>query len=580
MFNKRLLDLVPDIKKYIAATFFLKWICLVCNIFIILSFCKVFNYAFWEKRFSIAVFQETVIIILLFGSMRFLGNLFSEKTAYLSSQNVKKILREKIYTKLTRIGTAYSENVSSSEVLQISTEGVNQLEIYFSQYIPQLFYSLLTPITLFFVLANICFKAAVVLLICVPLIPLSIVAVQKFAKNLLNKYWGAYTGLGDSFLENLQGMTTLKIYQADEMKHEEMNKNAEAFRKITMKVLSMQLNSISVMDLVAYGGASLGIIIAVLEFSKGNIDLYGALAVILLSAEFFIPLRLLGSFFHIAMNGMAASEKIFRILDTPLPKRGEEEIVNSWDISFNNVSFGYERDKTILKNISLHIPQNSFISFVGKSGCGKSTTASLLIGALKGYTGSIKIGDKELRNISEKSLMKTITLIDHNSYLFKGTIKYNLKMAKPNATAAELYTALQRVNFLDFIKNEDGLDTRIDEQGSNLSGGQRQRLALARALLHDTPVYIFDEATSNIDAESEAFIMEAVKELTKTKTVILISHRLANVTNSNCIYVLNNGEICQKGPHNALMDEKSLYKELFSQQQHLEEYGKGGSLNA
>ncbi|MGE4214217.1 MAG: ABC transporter ATP-binding protein/permease [Anaerotignaceae bacterium] len=579
MFNKRLLGLVPNAKKYIAATVFLQWLCLVCNMVIMLSICQVFNSAFIGGYFGTSTFQKTAVIVLIFGILRFFGNLLSAKTSYLSSQNVKKVLREKIYTKLTQIGTAYSEKISTSEAVQISTEGVNQLEIYFSQYMPQLFYSLLAPVTLFLVLANICFKAAIVLLFCVPLIPLSIIAVQKFAKKLLSKYWGAYTGLGDSFLENLQGMTTLKIYQADEMKHNEMNENAEAFRKITMKVLRMQLNSISVMDLVAYGGAALGMILAVSEFSKGNIDLYGAMAVILLSADFFIPLRLLGSFFHIAMNGMAAADKIFKILDTPLPKKGTEDIQNS-DITFKNVSFGYETDKMVLNNISFKIPKNSFISLVGKSGCGKSTTASLLKGTLKDYKGSIQLGEKELRNISEKSLMETITLINHNSYLFKGTVAYNLKMAKPNATDAELYTALQRVNFLDFIQNEDGLETHIDEQGSNLSGGQRQRLALARALLHDTPVYIFDEATSNIDAESEAYIMEAVQELAKTKTVILISHRLANVVNSACIYVLNNGEIAQSGTHDVLMAEKSLYKKLFSQQKHLEEYGKGGALNA
>ena len=580
MFNKRLLGLVPNVKKYIAATVFLQWLCLVCNILIMLSFCRIFNYALTESHFSLAIFQETAVIVLLFGSIRFFGTLFSAKTSYLSSQNVKKILREKIYTKLTQIGTYYSDNISTSEAIQISTEGVNQLEIYFSQYMPQLFYSILAPITLFFVLANICFKAAAVLLLCVPLIPLSILVVQKFAKKLLSKYWTAYTNLGDSFLENLQGMTTLKIYNADGMKHEEMNQNAETFRKITMKVLSMQLNSISVMDLVAYGGAALGIIIAIVDFSKGNIDFYGAMAVILLSADFFIPLRLLGSFFHIAMNGMAASDKIFKLLDAPLAEKGKEDIGTNCEISFHNVSFGYKSKNNILKNISFHIAQNSFISFVGESGCGKSTTAALLKGALKGYTGSIKIGDKELRTIDEESLTETITLVNHNSYLFKGTVKYNLKMAKSDATDAELYTALQRVKFLDFIEKQNGLETCIDEHGSNLSGGQKQRLALARALLHNTPVYIFDEATSNIDAESETLIIEAIKELAKTKTVILISHRLANVVDSDCIYVLNNGEICQEGLHNVLMQEESVYKKLYSQQQHLEEYGKGGSLNA
>lgn len=576
MFNKRLLGLVPNVKKYIAATVFLQWLCLVCNILIMLSICRLICSVLLHSNLGADVIQKTVFILVFFGVFRFFANLFSAKTAFLSSKNVKKLLREKIYTKLTQIGTAYNENVSTSEAVQISTEGVNQLEIYFSQYIPQLFYSLLAPVTLFFVLASICFRAAIVLLVCVPLIPLSIIVVQKFAKKLLSKYWAAYTGLGDSFLENLQGMTTLKIYQADEQKHKEMNQNAEAFRKITMKVLSMQLNSISVMDLVAYGGAASGIILAVLEFSKGNIDLYGAMAIILLSAEFFIPLRLLGSYFHIAMNGMAAADKIFKILDTPTAQKSTEQI-ERFEITFEEVSFGYESDKRVLNDISVEIPQNSFVSLVGKSGCGKSTTAGLLKGALKGYTGSIKIGDKELRNISEESLMKAITLINHNSCLFKGTVAYNLRMARPDATDAELFSALQRVNFLDFIQNENGLETHLDEQGSNLSGGQRQRLALARALLHDTPIYIFDEATSNIDAESEAYIMEAVSALAKTKTVILISHRLANVVKSDCIYVLDQGKIVQKGAHTTLIEEHSLYAELFTQQKHLEEFGKGGT---
>ncbi len=576
MFNKRLLGLAPNAKKYIGATIVLQWLSLLCNIFILLSICRLIDSTYFLKKLDMALMQETVVVLVLCGALRFFANLLSSKSAFLSSNNIKAILREKIFTKLTQIGTTYNENISTAEVVQISTEGVNQLEIYFSQYIPQLFYSLLAPITLFFVLANVCLKAAIVLLLCVPLIPLSIVAVQKFAKKLLSKYWSAYTDLGDSFLENLQGMTTLKIYQADEMKHKEMNANAETFRKITMKVLSMQLNSISVMDLVAYGGAAMGILFAVLEFSKGNIDLYKTLAVILLSAEFFIPLRLLGSFFHIAMNGMAAADKIFKILDTPVSKKGTEK-VNGLDIVFRDVSFQYENEKKILQNISLEISQNTFISLVGKSGCGKSTFAGLLMGAFKNYRGSIQMGGKELRSISEEGLMENITLVNHNSYLFQGTVAYNLKMAKPSATDEELYSVLSRVNLLDFIQNENGLETHIAEQGNNLSGGQRQRLALARALLHDTPIYIFDEATSNIDVESEASIMEVIDQLSKTKTIVLISHRLANAVRANCIYVLEDGCITQNGTHTALMEEQSLYAKLFTQQKHLEEYGKDGA---
>ncbi|WP_312059699.1 ABC transporter ATP-binding protein/permease [Anaerotignum sp.] len=576
MFHKRLLELAPNIKKYIVATVLLQWFGLICNIFIMLSICVLIDSTYQNRTIDMSLAQKTGGIIILFGILRFLANLFSSKTAFQSSKNVKSLLREKIYTKLTQIGTSYKDKISTAEVVQISTEGVNQLEIYFSQYLPQLFYSLIAPITLFFVLSTICFKASVVLLLCVPFIPLSIIAVQKFAKKLLSKYWTAYTDLGDSFLENLQGMTTLKIYQADEMKQKEMNGNAETFRKITMKVLSMQLNSISVMDMVAYGGAAMGILLAVLEFSHDKIGLFQTMAIILLSAEFFIPLRLLGSFFHIAMNGMAAADKIFTVLDTPISQKGTETI-EGLDILLENVSFQYENEKKILQNTSLKIPKNTFISLVGKSGCGKSTLAGLLKGALMDYKGSIQIGGIELKRLSEKSLMESITFVNHNSYLFQGTIAYNLRMAKPDATDEELYSVLHRVNFLDFIQNEKGLETPIAEQGSNLSGGQRQRLALARALLHNTPIYIFDEATSNIDAESEAYIMKAIEQLTKTKTVILISHRLANVVNANCIYVLDEGRILQNGTHNELMETHSLYSQLFNQQKSLEEYGKGGA---
>lgn len=518
---------------------------------------------------------RTVLLLALTVAVRFLCERMAARASYGASVDVKRILRKKIYEKLLRLGASYKEKTSTSEVVQLSTEGVEQLEIYFGKYLPQLFYNLLAPLTLFLILSFVNLKASLVLLICVPLIPISIVAVQKFAKKLLSRYWGVYTGLGDSFLENLQGLTTLKIYQADEQKAEEMDQEAQEFRRITMKVLTMQLNSTSVMDIVAYGGAAVGMIVAVSEFLVGRLDFSGTLAIILLASEFFIPLRLLGSFFHIAMNGMTASEKIFHLLDLEEPEKGEEKMSpENFDIELQNIRFSYEEDREILKGVSLVIPQGSFVSLVGESGCGKSTIAGLLTGKLQGYQGEIHIGEKPLAQIQERELMDHITLVRHNSYLFKGTVAENLQMAKPEAEVEEMRSVLSRVNLLGFLDAQEGLETKLLEQGANLSGGQRQRLALARALLHDTPVYIFDEATSNIDAESEDLIMEVIRELAKTRTVLLISHRLSNVAASDRIYLLDQGEIREAGTHEELMKQKGAYCRLYETQKNLEIYGK------
>lgn len=460
----------------------------------------------------------------------------------------------------------------------MSAEGVEQLETYFGRYLPQLFYSLLAPVTLFILLFFVDWKASLVLLICVPLIPLSIVAVQKFAKRLLNKYWGIYTELGDSFLENLQGLTTLKIYQADEQKAGEMDEESQRFRQITMKVLTMQLNSTSMMDIIAYGGAAVGMIVTLREFAAGNLGIAGALMIILLASEFFIPLRLLGSFFHIAMNGMAASDKIFALLDLPEPKEKTGVLVGGpLSIQAREVRFSYEEDRQILKGVSLEFPAGSFTSLVGTSGCGKSTIAGILMGRNQNYQGSIRINGQELSEISEKSLMEKITLVSHNSYLFKGTVKENLKMGKPDASDGEMNQVLEKVNLSGFLNAQEGLDTQLLEKGSNFSGGQCQRLALARALLHDSPIYIFDEATSNIDMESEEMIMEVIHRLAETKTVILISHRLANVEGSDCIYMLKDGMVAQHGTHHELMAQGGPYRELYQYQRELEMYSQKAS---
>lgn len=572
MIKTRLIKLLSHAGKYIVYNVLWQWFALLCQIAVVFSITALLEGAV-TGNLQTQDMVRTAVVFAAAALIRFGCDKGAAHASFATSVDVKRILREKIYDKLLRLGASYREQTATSEVVQMAAEGVEQLETYFGRYLPQLFYSLLAPVTLFAVLSFVSLKASVVLLICVPLIPISIVAVQKFAKRLLSRYWGVYTGLGDSFLENLQGLTTLKIYQADGQKAEEMDQEAERFRNITMKVLTMQLNSTSVMDIVAYGGAAAGMIVAVSEYLSGTLSFAGALTIILLASEFFIPLRLLGSFFHIAMNGMAASDKIFRLLDLPEPEKGTKEPGgSSLDVDFENVSFSYEEDRQILKEISFRIPAGSMVSLVGESGCGKSTAAAVLMGRNKGYQGSVRLGGVELSEVSEESLMKSVTRVAHNSYLCKGTVEENLRMGKPDANRQEMIAVLRKVNLWGFLEAQEGLDTKIQEKGSNFSGGQCQRLALARALLHDTPVYIFDEATSNIDVESEEMIMEVIRELAKTRTVLLISHRLANVVTSDCIYMMVQGEIREAGTHQELMQKDGSYQKLFESQQKLENY--------
>ena len=574
MIKTRLVKLLSHAKKYIVYQVLWQWIALLSQIAAIFRVAGLLQQAV-EGTITAESIATSAIVFAVVIAVRFVCERMASKASYMASVDVKRILRDRIYEKMLRLGASYKEHVSTSEVVQVSTEGVEQLETYFGRYLPQLFYSLLAPVTLFMLLESVSVKASVVLLICVPLIPMSIVFEQKLAKKLLNKYWGIYTGLGDSFLENLQGLTTLKIYQADEMKAKEMDAESENFRKITMKVLTMQLNSTSVMDIMAYGGAAVGMIVVIVEFVHGRVDLAGALSIVLLASEFFIPLRLLGSFFHIAMNGMAASDKIFKILDLPEPEAGTRRLDNrQLSVQLEQVRFAYEEEREILRGITLDIPVGSFVSLVGESGSGKSTIAGLLSGKNRLYQGKIEIGGVALSDIAEESLMEHVTLIRHNSYLFKGTVADNLRMAKADASEAEMIAVLQKVNLWDFLSVQQGLETELLEKASNLSGGQCQRLALARALLRNSEIYIFDEATSNIDMESEELIMAVIHELAQTKSVLLISHRLSNVVKSDCIYMLADGVIQESGSHEELMNKKGAYQKLFAYQEQLEQYGK------
>lgn len=575
MIKTRLIEQVPSSKKYIALTVLAQWLKTVANIVMIFILSNLLAQILDGKVFDFKGLLPYLVAIAAVMLVRYLCGYASSQTSFFASSEVKKVLRQKMYKKLTRMGASYSEKVSTSEVIQVFVEGVDQLELYFGKYLPQFFFAMLAPITLFAVLLFVSWKASVVLLICVPLIPLSIVAVQKIAKRLLSKYWGVYTNLGDTFLENIQGLTTLKVYQADELKNVEMNEKAEEFRRITMKVLTMQLNSVSVMDIVAYAGSAVGVVIAIIQVKNGTITLPQAFLIIMLAADFFLPLRLLGSFFHVAMNGMAASDKLFKLLDTKEDEHGAEIPENlDEDIEIKDLSFSYDGEKTVLNDISITFKKHELISIVGESGCGKSTLASLLCGTTKGYIGSITIGGVEIKDIDEKTLMNNITAVNFNSYIFAGTVRENMLIADKSASDEKMIEALKMVNLWSFLSEQDGLDTKLNQQGSNFSGGQRQRLAIARALLHNTPIYVFDEVTSNIDAESENDIMTVIHNMAKIKTVILISHRLENVVGSDKILLLDKGKIEESGTHSELMSFNKKYKLMYSTQAELEKYAK------
>lgn len=593
MINKRLINLCGDSKKYIGLTVLVNWIAVLCNIVIVFFIGNFINKIYLGETLKIAenglvsaavdfkvmgnislVAALGIIIALLI--TRVVCNILYAKFSNLASSTARVQLRELIYKKLLILGTGYSSVESTSAVVQVMVEGIEQLEIYFGKYLSQFIYALLVPVTLFIFMSFISIKAALVFILCVPLIPLSIVAIMKIAKRILKNYWKSYSNLGGTFLENLQGLTTLKVFNIDEEKHARMNEEAEGFRKITMKVLSMQLNSITIMDLVAFGGSAAGTIVALIQFSRGEILIGSLLIIILLSSEFFIPLRLLGSYFHIAMNGMAASDRMFGILDTEEKSKdikiSEGTKFNEITVAVKDVSFSYDGERRVLNNINMEISPKGLVAIVGESGSGKSTIASLILNSHSVTEGEILINNTNVENIASMCIYENLALVSTNSYIFNGTILDNLLMGNKDASKAQIEEALRTSRLYDFVKSlKDGLLTNVGEGGNALSGGQKQRLALARAVLADRRMIIFDEATSNIDVESEESIWEAIYELSKEKTILVISHRLANVTEAKEIYVMNKGNLVEKGTHEELYKLNGYYSSMVKNQNTLEE---------
>ena len=579
MIDKRLINTVEDSKKWIAINVLWNWVALIGGIISAVVFAICLQWAF-ERTLTLqsAVIFTVVLVACL--ALRAWAGKMAVKASYKASTQVKHKLRTLIYQKLSSMPLNQVNQQSTSSVIQVASEGVEQLEIYFGRYLPQLFYSLLAPLTLFVFLVFFNAPTSLILLVCVPLIPMSIIAVNKIAKRLLAKYWSIYVGLGSSFLDNLQGLITLKIYQDDDYKAKQMDIEAENFRTITMKVLTMQLNSVSLMDLLAYGGAALGILTALLQYQDGSLSIFGVILFILLSSEFFIPLRLLGSFFHVAMNGKAASEKIFTLLDTPVEENKSAvdfPAKNEVTVQIKDLHFAYSAEKPAINGLNLDIQPKQLTVFVGKSGCGKSTLVSLLMGFYQAQQGEILFNGVDIKQINRHSLYRHVSLVSHSSYIFKGSLRENMLMTLSDASDDAIYQCLEQVNLANFVRENGGLDMMLLSRGTNLSGGQIQRLALARALLHNADLYVFDEATSNIDVESEEIILQFIQQLKHEKTIVMISHRLANAVNADQIYVLQSGHLTESGDHASLMAENGIYAEMFNQQKNLENIRTGAN---
>lgn len=571
MIDKKLLSLLGENKKYIFRTVALMILGLFANIAVTASICRAIELAANFNEYSKAVISLLWIAAIALAGiiLRYITTILAGKSKELLSRNVKKDLRERIYNKIVRLGVRSTDGMSMAGLTQISMEGVEQLDLYYSSYIPQFFYAMIAPVILFCVTVWIDWRVALVLIACVPLIPISIIAVSKYAKKIFAKYWNKYTAMGDCFLDRVQGLTELKIFKADEAEHIKMNETSEEFRKITMKVLVMQLASTTIMDLVAYGGAGIGVALALISVIKWGLSPFFALFLILIAVDFFLPLRAFGSAFHVAMNGASAGKKILSLLEQPDPIWGEEKVTDT-SLKIENVTFSYDDRRDVLKNINMSFPKKGMTAIVGESGCGKSTIVNMLFGAFRPKSGKVTAGGKPIETLSRENYYAHIAVVSYNTYIFNETVRDNFLLANRNVTDEEIYSALEKVNLSDFIRKNGGLDKVVTEDAANISGGQKQRLALAVNLAASKDIYLFDEATSNIDIESEAIIMANIKELSENKSVIVISHRLANVAPADFIYYLKSGEVAESGTHTELMNKQGGYARLYVTQKELE----------
>lgn len=568
MIDRSLLRLLGANKKYIFLAVALMVLGLLANVGITICIC-------WAVRILIrhgelAAYGMPTVFAAVCMAVRYCAARLVGDVKDTLGRKAKKELRERVYSKLITLGVRSADEMSMAGLTQVSMEGIEQLDLYYSSYIPQFFYAMLAPLLLFFITVWIEWRVAVVLLGCVPLIPVSIIAVSKYAKKIFTKYWGKYTSMGDAFLDSVQGLKELKIFRADAAQHARMNKNAEEFRNITMKVLVMQLASTTIMDLVAYGGAGLGIAMAIWSVLHFGLSPVAALFLILVAVDFFLPLRAFGAAFHVAMNGASAGKKILSLLDAPEPVWGNETAAGN-DIVLNNITFSYEGKRDVLKNVTMRFSETGMTAIVGQSGCGKSTIVHLLLGVYRPQKGTVTVGGKALEQLSRERYYARLDVVSYNTYLFHTTVRENFRLAKASVTEEEMAAALEKVNLLDFIRKNGGFDKVLDEDAANLSGGQKQRLALAVALAADKAIYVFDEATSNIDMESEAIIMQNIQALSRSRSVIVISHRLENVVAADQIYYMEAGARKESGTHAELMQLHGGYAKLYIMQKELEQ---------
>ena len=568
MIDKELFKLIGENKKYIFIAVLLQTIGLIANVAITGSVCYAV-YLLTENakavKFVYPLISAVAGIIVRYICSRAMGDIKDKL-----GRSVKKDLRERVYNKIVKLGVKTIDEMSMAGLTQVSVEGIEQLDLYYSSYLPQFFFAMIAPVILFLICVWIDWRTALVLIACVPLIPVSIVAVSKYAKKVFAKYWGKYTSMGDKFLDSVQGLKELKIFQADAAQHTKINESAEEFRIITMKVLVMQLASTTIMDLVAYGGAGVGIALAICGTAFWGLDPIAALFLCLVAVEFFLPLRAFGSAFHVAMNGASAGKKIISLLNAPDPEWGTEA-VDSKEVKLENVTFSYDGKRDVLKDVNMVFPEKGMTAIVGESGCGKSTIVNMLVGAFRPQKGEVTVGGKHIEKLSRENWYSHLSVVSYNTYIFNESVRDNFKMAKENVSDKEIFAALKKVNLKEFIEENGGLNKVINEDANNISGGQKQRLALAIALVSDKDIYVFDEATSNIDIDSEAIIMKNINAISKEKSVIVISHRLANVVPADNIYYMEEGEIKESGSHEKLMAARQGYARLYSAQKMLEQ---------